>query len=407
MQNGQTQRTSLLLIAMIVFIDVASIGLIIPVLPSLIGGLAHVPVDRAAEIGGWLLFSFAVMQFSFAPIIGGLSDHFGRRPILLFTLAALGVDYALMAWAPTLTWLFVGRIISGVMGATWPAANSCIADTATPEERGRAFGLLGGAGASGFVLGPAIGGFFGQFGDRVPFLFACVLCLVGAAFGYVHLTETLSPEKRRAFTLARANPLGNVQQMAKTPLVLGLLTAIFFMQMGSQSQLSVWAYYGIEKFHWTPVEIGLTVTLFGAMLAVMQGGLVGPVIKRFGEIRTASISLLFGIPSYLILAFATHTWHMLIGIIVGSVTGLAFPAMQSLMSARIDEDSQGELQGAIASMISLTSIIGPILMTGVFGTYADKTGVYFPGAPFILASGLLTVAIVIVWRTLRRWGGAG
>jgi MFS transporter, DHA1 family, tetracycline resistance protein len=392
---------------MIVFIDVASIGLIIPVLPSLIGGLAHVPVDRAAEIGGWLLFSFAVMQFSFAPIIGGLSDHFGRRPILLFTLAALGVDYALMAWAPTLTWLFVGRIISGVMGATWPAANSCIADTATPEERGRAFGLLGGAGASGFVLGPAIGGFFGQFGDRVPFLFACVLCLVGAAFGYVHLTETLSPEKRRAFTLARANPLGNVQQMAKTPLVLGLLTAIFFMQMGSQSQLSVWAYYGIEKFHWTPVEIGLTVTLFGAMLAVMQGGLVGPVIKRFGEIRTASISLLFGIPSYLILAFATHTWHMLIGIIVGSVTGLAFPAMQSLMSARIDEDSQGELQGAIASMISLTSIIGPILMTGVFGTYADKTGVYFPGAPFILASGLLTVAIVIVWRTLRRWGGAG
>ncbi|MFM2099956.1 MAG: hypothetical protein RLZZ366_1495 [Pseudomonadota bacterium] len=407
MQNGQTQRTSLLLIALIVFIDVASIGLIIPVLPSLIGGLAHVPVDRAAEIGGWLLFSFAVMQFSFAPIIGGLSDHFGRRPILLFTLAALGVDYALMAWAPTLTWLFVGRIISGVMGATWPAANSCIADTATPEERGRAFGLLGGAGASGFVLGPAIGGFFGQFGDRAPFLFACVLCLVGAAFGYVHLTETLPPEKRRAFTLARANPLGNVIQMAKTPLVLGLLTAIFFMQMGSQSQLSVWAYYGIEKFHWTPIEIGLTVTLFGAMLAVMQGGLVGPVIKRFGEIRTASISLLFGIPSYLILAFATHTWHMLIGIIVGSVTGLAFPAMQSLMSARIDEDSQGELQGAIASMISLTSIIGPILMTGVFGAYADKTGVYFPGAPFILASGLLTVAIVIVWRTLRRLGGAG
>jgi DHA1 family tetracycline resistance protein-like MFS transporter len=241
----------------------------------------------------------------------------------------------------------------------------------------------------------------------VPFLFACVLCLVGAAFGYVHLTETLPPEKRRAFTLARANPLGNVIQMAKTPLVLGLLTAIFFMQMGSQSQLSVWAYYGIEKFHWTPIEIGLTVTLFGAMLAVMQGGLVGPVIKRFGEIRTASISLLFGIPSYLILAFATHTWHMLIGIIVGSVTGLAFPAMQSLMSARIDEDSQGELQGAIASMISLTSIIGPILMTGVFGAYADKTGVYFPGAPFILASGLLTVAIVIVWRTLRRLGGAG
>jgi MFS transporter, DHA1 family, tetracycline resistance protein len=407
MKNGGSQRTSLMLIAMIVFIDVASIGLVIPVLPSLIGGLAHVSVDRAAEIGGWLLFSFAVMQFSFAPIIGGLSDQYGRRPVLLFTLAALGVDYALMAWAPTLIWLFVGRIISGVMGATWPAANSCIADTATPEERGRAFGLLGGAGASGFVLGPAIGGFFGQFGDRVPFLFACGLCLVGAGVGYFQLKETLPPEKRRAFTLARANPLGNLIQMAKTPMVLGLLTGIFFMQLGSQSQLSVWAYYGIEKFHWTPVEIGLTVTLFGALLAVVQGGLVGPVIARFGEARTASISLLFGIPSYLILAFATHTWHMVVGIFVGTVTGLAFPAMQSLMTARIDEDSQGELQGAIASMISLTSIIGPVLMTGVFGAYADKTGIYFPGAPFILASVLLTVAIGVVWRTLGRYGGVG
>ena len=399
--HAPRQRT-LLLIAMIVFIDVASIGLIIPVLPSLIGGLANVSVDRAASIGGWLLFSFAVMQFSFAPIIGGLSDHYGRRPVLLITLAALGVDYALMAWAPTLFWLFVGRIISGVMGATWPAANSCIADAVTPEERGRAFGLLGGAGASGFVLGPAIGGFFGQFGDRVPFLFASGLCLVGAGIGYFILTETLPPEKRRAFTLARANPLGNVIQMAKTPIVLGLLTAIFFMQLGLQSHLSVWAYYGIEKFRWTTIEIGLTVTLLGVLLAVMQGGLVGPVIARFGEVRTASISLLFSIPSYLILAFATNTWHMVLGIIVGSVTGLAFPAMQSLMTARINEDAQGELQGAIASMVSLTSIIGPVVMTSVFGAYADKIGPYFPGAPFILASGLLTVAIVIVWRTLKR-----
>ena len=236
----------------------------------------------------------------------------------------------------------------------------------------------------------------------MPFLFASGLCLVGAGIGYFILTETLPPEKRRAFTLARANPLGNVIQMAKTPIVLGLLTAIFFMQLGLQSHLSVWAYYGIEKFRWTTIEIGLTVTLLGVLLAVMQGGLVGPVIARFGEVRTASISLLFSIPSYLILAFATNTWHMVLGIIVGSVTGLAFPAMQSLMTARINEDAQGELQGAIASMVSLTSIIGPVVMTSVFGAYADKIGPYFPGAPFILASGLLTVAIVIVWRTLKR-----
>jgi MFS transporter, DHA1 family, tetracycline resistance protein len=403
MTTGKSTTASLGLIALIVFIDTAGIGLIIPVLPTLIGKLGHVAVDRAAEIGGWLLFAYAIMQFIFAPIIGGLSDRYGRRPVLLVTLALLGVDYALMFWAPTLAWLFVGRLISGMMGATWPAANSCVADTCAPDERGRAFGLLGACGAAGFVLGPAIGGFFGQFGDRIPFLFAALLCIIGAIIGLFKLPETLPPEKRRAFTLARANPLGNLIQMMKTPLVIGLLGVIFFMQLGSQSQLSVWAYYGTLKFNWSPMVIGLTVTLFGALLAGVQGGLVGPVIKRFGEDKTAKFSLLFGIPSYLILAFATQTWHMIAGIIVGCVTGLTFPAMQSLMTGKIGEDAQGELQGAIASMISLTSIIGPLMMTNVFGAFADKSGIYFQGAPFILAIGLLLIAIALLWRTLKRF----
>jgi MFS transporter, DHA1 family, tetracycline resistance protein len=405
MTTGKSTTASLGLIALIVFIDTAGIGLIIPVLPTLIGKLGHANIDRAAEIGGWLLFAYAIMQFTFAPIIGGLSDRYGRRPVLLMTLALLGIDYGLMAWAPTLVWLFVGRMISGIMGATWPAANSCVADTCAPEDRGRAFGLLGACGAAGFVLGPAIGGFFGQFGDRIPFLFACLLCVIGAALGFFKLRETLPREKRRAFTLARANPLGNIIQMMKTPLVIGLLVVIFFMQLGSQSQLSVWAYYGALKFNWSPIVIGLTVTLFGALLALVQGGLVGPVIKRLGEVRTAQFSLLFGIPSYLILAFATQTWHMIAGIIVGCVTGLTFPAMQSMMTRKISEDAQGELQGAIASIISLTSIIGPLMMTNVFGAFADKTGLYFPGAPFILAIGLLLVAIAVLWRTLKQHGG--
>ena len=206
-KDTPTGAASLPLIAMIVFIDTASIGLIIPVIPSLISGMANVTIDRAAEIGGLLLFSFAVMQFLCAPIIGGLSDRYGRRPVLLFTLTALGLDYALMAWAPTLAWLFVGRIISGIMGATWPAANSCIADTIAPEARGRVFGMLGGAGASGFVLGPAIGGLLGSYNDRLPFVAASVLALSSAAVGYFILKETLPPEKRRAFSIARANPL--------------------------------------------------------------------------------------------------------------------------------------------------------------------------------------------------------
>jgi MFS transporter, DHA1 family, tetracycline resistance protein len=402
MTSEKLPSASLGVIALIVFIDTAGIGLIIPVLPTLIEKLGHVGIDRAARIGGWLFFAYAIMQFAFAPIIGGLSDRYGRRPILLVTLALLGVDYALMAWAPTLVWLFVGRLISGMMGATWAAANSCVADTVAPDERGRAFGFLGACGASGFVLGPAIGGFFGQFGDRIPFLFACILCVFGVITGLFALKETLPVEKRRAFTLARANPLGNFLQMAKTPLVLGLLLVIFFMQLGAQSQLSIWAYYGTLKFQWSPMVIGLTVTLFGALLAAVQGGLVGPVIARFGEVRTAKFSLLFSIPSYLILAFATQTWHMIMGIIVGCVTGLTFPAMQSLMTKKVSADAQGELQGAIATIISMTSIIGPVMMTSVFGAYADKTGLYFPGAPFLLAIGLLLLANFLLRRTLTR-----
>jgi MFS transporter, DHA1 family, tetracycline resistance protein len=402
-KDTPTGSASLPLIAMIVFIDTASIGLIIPVIPSLISGMANVTIDRAAEIGGLLLFSFAVMQFLCAPIIGGLSDRYGRRPVLLFTLTALGLDYALMAWAPTLAWLFVGRIISGIMGATWPAANSCIADTIAPEARGRVFGMLGGAGASGFVLGPAIGGLLGSYNDRFPFVAASVLALSGAAVGYFILKETLPPEKRRAFSIARANPLGNVIQMAKLPLVLGFLTVIFLMQLAAQSQLSIWSYYGILKFNWTPFQIGLTVTFYGVLLAAVQGGLTGPAIKRYGEVRTATISLMFSLPAYLVFAFAGSTWAMLFGIVLGTMGGFAFPAMQSIMTRSVSEDAQGELQGAIASMISATSIIGPVIMTNVFGTFSDPQGSYFPGAPFILAAVIGGAAFFMFRATIKRY----
>lgn len=393
---------NLVVLAMIVFIDTAGIGLIVPVMPSLIEGLTGRGVDRAAEIGGWLLFAYAVMQFAFAPVIGGLSDRFGRRPVLLTTLALLGIDYALMAWAPTLAWLFVGRVISGIMGASWAAANSCIADSIGPERRGAAFGMLGGAGAAGFVLGPAIGGVIGQFGDRLPFVAAAVLCLAGTAFGYVHFRETLPDARRRAFDLRRANPFGSMIRMAGIPLVIGCLIAAFFMQLASQSQLSVWAYYGTLKFAWSPVEIGLTVTLFGVLLGVTQGFLSGRAIERFGPERTALFSLMFAVPSFLVLAVAPTTAIVILGMVIGAIPGMCFPAIQQLMSARVEEDAQGELQGAVASTLSLTSVIGPPLMTGVFGAYADSTGLFFPGAPFVLAAALMVVAISVLAVTLRR-----
>jgi MFS transporter, DHA1 family, tetracycline resistance protein len=401
--SEQSKNPVLGLIAFIVFVDMAGIGLIVPVMPRLIMGLSGEGLDRAAEIGGLLLFAYAVMQFIFSPIIGGLSDRFGRRPILLVTLAALGVDYAVMAWAPTLTWLFIGRMISGIMGATWAAANSCVADTVAPDKRGAVYGVLGAAGAAGFVLGPALGGAFGLLGDRVPFLVASVLCLAGATYGWYALKETLPAEKRRTFSFLRANPFGTMMQMAKTPLVLGCLITIFFMQFAAQSNFAVWSYYGALKFSWGPLTIGATVALFGMLLAVIQGLFVGKVIARFGAVRTATWSLIFAIPSYLVIGFAGSTSMMIAGLVIGSITGLTFPAMQSLMTLKIAEDAQGELQGAIASVVSLTAIVGPPMMTGVFGAYADNVGLFFPGAPYMLAVALMAAAVLTLWVTLKRY----
>ncbi len=371
-------------------------------MPTLLESLTGESLDRTAEIGGWLLFAYAVMQFLFAPIMGGLSDRYGRRPILLFTLFMLGIDYIIMALAPDLWWLFVGRILSGVMGASWSAANSCVADVASPEERGKYFGILGGAGASGFVIGPAAGGLIGSYGDRLPFVAAAVLCIAGSILGYFILRETLPQDKRRRFTLSRANPFGTVLQMAKTPVVLSFLGVIFLMQLASQSTFSVWAYYNVLKFDWSLVEIGLSVALYGLLLAIVQGALTGKSIARFGPKATCILGFVFAIPAYGLFAFAPGSWAMILGVVLGSFAGLTFPAMQQLMSERISDDAQGELQGAIASMISLTSIVGPIVMTKLFGFYADDSGVFFPGAPFLLSVFILVLAFAALRWNLAR-----
>jgi MFS transporter, DHA1 family, tetracycline resistance protein len=394
----------MLFVAFICFIDMCGVGLIIPVVPSLLRTLGGVGIDDAAEIGGWLLFTYAVMQFLFAPVIGGLSDRFGRRPILLGTLTALGFDYLLMAFSPTLAWLFLGRAVSGVMGATWSAANSCVADTATPETRGKAFGLLGAGGAAGFVIGPSIGGLLGQFGDRVPFMAAAALALIGALIGWRILPETLPREKRRRFDLRRANPLGTILQMIKLPVVTGFLMVIFTLQMASQVTNAVWSFYNILMFGWTPLIIGLSIALFGSLIAVAQGVLTGPAIARWGEARAGLTGLMISAPAYLIFAFATSGWMMFAGIVVGAMGNISFPAMQAMMSRAVPADAQGELQGAIASTISITSIIGPVMMASIFGHFSDAKGLYFPGAPFLLAAVLMVVAIMLFARTIRGVG---
>lgn len=395
MTSAPSPDRTMLFVAFVCFIDMCGIGLMMPVVPSLILSLTGQGLGEASATGGWLLFVYAIMQFLCAPIIGGLSDRFGRRPILLVTLAALGLDYAMMAFAPTLAWLFVGRAISGVMGATWAAANACVADTTTAETRGRAFGVLGAGGAAGFVIGPAIGGLLGQFGDRIPFVAASMLALGGALVGYRLLPETLPAARRRSFDWRRANPLGTIIQMGKVPVVAGFLLVILTSQLGAQVVNSVWSFFTILQLGWSPLMIGISAAVFGIMIALVQGGLTGIVIPRIGEARAGIIGLSFGIPAYLLFAFATSTPQMFIGIIIGALGNMAFPAMQALMSRRIAENAQGELQGAVASTISLTSIIGPVVMTALFAHFSDRTGLFLPGAPFLLAAALVALAVLI------------
>jgi DHA1 family tetracycline resistance protein-like MFS transporter len=394
--------STLAFVALIVFIDMLGIGLIVPVLPGLLKELTGEGLDRTAEIGGLLLFSYALMQFLFAPIIGGLSDRFGRRPILLVTLFILGIDYAIMALAPTLAWLFAGRTMAGIMGASWAAGNSCIADIAGKEERGKYFGMLGAAGAGGFVIGPALGGLLGTIDVRFPFMAACVLAIAGSCAGFFFLRETLPQERRRPFSLSRANPLGTLIQMAREPVVLGFLAALFFMQLAAQSHQSVWAYHTQLVFGWNTLEIGLSVALFGIMLMVVQGALTGRVIARIGAGRTIMLGFMLSLPANFIFAFAPSGGYMIVGLMVGSIGGLVFPAIQQMMSGRVAENAQGELQGAVASTMSITAIVGPLIMTGAFGAFADEEGLYFPGAPYLLAALFTLTAIAIAARNLAR-----
>ena len=388
-------------VAFIVFVDMIGLGLIIPVMPALISELASTSISQSAEIGGLLMFSYAAMQFLFAPTIGGLSDRFGRRPVLLTTLSLLAADYVVMFYAPTLAWLVAGRMTSGIMGASWAAANSCVADCVTKEERGRAFGILAGAGAAGFVLGPALGGLAGEYGTRAPFMIAGLLAIFGVGVALIYLKETLPADRRRSFNVVRANPIGSIMQTSRQPMVMGCLAVIFFMQLSSQAQISIWAYWGELQFGWTPSVTGYTASYYGIVLCVSQAFLTGQAVRRFGAANTAKYALFFAIPTYLILALANSTAVVVLAISIGAIAGMALPALQSLMSSKVDETAQGELQGAIASTLSLSAIVGPVLMTQTFAFFTDGEGMYWPGAPFVLSLAFLTIALGLLWITTR------
>jgi MFS transporter, DHA1 family, tetracycline resistance protein len=382
-----------------VLVDSIGFGIIIPVLPRLIMELTSVTVDRAAVYGGWLAFVFALMQFFCAPVLGNLSDRFGRRPVLLFALLALGCDYLIMGFAPTIGWLFIGRLIAGCAGASFTPAYAYIADITEPAKRVQSFGLIGAAFGGGFIAGPAIGGLLGSFGARAPFFVAAVIALANFGFGCLALPESLAPEARRPFDWRRANPLGAFQQIRNYPVVTWLLGAMFLWQLGHQVLPSIWAFYTIAKFQWSSAEVGGSLAFVGVVMAVAQGYLTRVLIPRFGgEQRAALVGMAAAIVAYLGYAFATRSWMMYVVSLTTAIFALTYPAMNALASQRIPANAQGELQGAVASLYSLSSILGPPLMTQVFGYFSSAAApVHFPGAAFVVAA-VLTLACAVLFE---------
>jgi len=387
-----------------VLVDSIGFGIILPVLPRLIMQLTGVSVDRAAVYGGWLSFVYALMQFFCAPVLGNLSDRFGRRPVLLFALLALGCDYLVMGFAPVIAWLFVGRMVAGVAGASFTPAYAYVADITAPARRAQNFGLMGAAFGVGFIVGPAIGGLLGAFGPRAPFFTAGAIALANTAFGYFALPESLPRESRRPFHWARANPLGTLLQMLEFPPVSWLLGALLLWQLAHQVLPSTWAFYTISKFHWSSAEVGYSLAFVGLVMAVAQGVLTRVLIPWIGgERRAAAAGMAAALIAYIGYAFATEGWMMYLVSLTTFLFALTYPSINALASQQIPANAQGELQGAVAGLYSLSSIIGPPLMTQVFGHFSARSaGVYFPGAAFLTAA-LLTVGSALLFARAMRF----
>lgn len=383
-----------------VLVNTIGFGLLIPVTPALIASLTGDGIEQAAAWGGSLMFVYAAMQFLFAPIMGNLSDRFGRRPVLLIAIAALSVDYLLMALAPTIAWLFAGRLLAGMLGATAPVANAYMADISSGADRARNFGLIGAAWGVGFVLGPVIGGLLGELGPRVPFWTAAALTAGSCLFGLLVLPETLQREHRRPFALRRANPIGTALQLRGHALILPMLGVAFLYQLAHDANPSVWSYATMVRFDWTELQVGLSLGLVGVMSIIVQGFLIRPVIKRLGEPRAVVTGLAlmsFGFAGF---AFAREGWQMLVMVLPFCLGTFAMPALRSLASNRIADSEQGALQGAFSSTASLSAIIAPLVMTSLFTWFTSGGAPFaFPGAPFFLAA-VLALASLLSFRRL-------
>ncbi len=382
-------------------IDVTGFGLVIPVMPQLIEELIHGNVSDASRYGGWLGFAYAIMQFIFAPVIGNLSDKYGRRSVLLFSLFGFGIDYILLSFAPNITWLFIGRMIAGITGASFTTATAYIADISSPEDRAKNFGMVGAAFGVGFIIGPVMGGFLGQIGTRVPFYVSAALCLLNWLYGFFILPESLPKDKRRPFSWKRANPLGSLLLLRRYSGVSALVGSLVLIYIAAHAVQSTWSFFTIEKFHWSEKLIGLSLGLVGVLVGAVQGGLIRYVNPKLGNERSVYIGLLLYAFGMLLFGLASASWMLFVFLVPYCLGGIAGPALQAIITGHVPQNEQGELQGALTSLMSATSIIGPPLMTNLFAFFTAKSApVYFPGAPFILGAVLMLASAVIAYFAL-------
>ena len=393
---------SVVFIFITVLVDAIGFGIILPVLPELIMKLTGEGLSQASIYGGWLWFAYAVMQFFCAPVLGNLSDRFGRRPVILFSLLTFGIDYLIMGFAPTLFWLFVGRSIAGMAGASFTPAYAYLADVSPPHRRAQNFGLIGAAFGAGFILGPAIGGLLGALGTRAPFFAAAGLALINFLFGLFVLPESLPRDSRRSFDLRRANPLGTLLQIRKYPSVIGLLQVLFLWQLAHQVFPSTWAYYTMLKFNWSEQAVGISLAFVGTIMAVSTAGMTRLLVPRLGEQRAALSGLLSGSAAFFGYAFASRGWMMYAFLVAWLFAGLVLPSIQGLMSRQVPANAQGELQGGVASLYSLTAVVGPPLMTQLFGYFSsERARIHFPGAAFLCAALLAIAGLLVFVRATR------
>jgi MFS transporter, DHA1 family, tetracycline resistance protein len=399
--SGSTGNSTLFILITI-FIDAIGFGLIMPVLPQLLMRVGDMVLADAIAVGAWMGLAMAVASFVSAPILGNLSDRVGRRPILMMSLGGLAVDYLLLAVARTLPLIFIGRILSGMFGGSYSTAMAAISDTTAPEDRAKAFGFVSAAFGVGFVLGPAIGGLLGEYGERAPFYAASALAGLNFLYGLVVFPETLKAENRRPFSLARANPLGALRIMRAVPGMMGVAVVLILWQIASLVYPMTWSFYGIAQFGWTPRLIGISLAAVGVTIAISQIFITGPMVKRFGERDAATIGLVVAIAGFITYAVITQTWMAFAAMVFIALQGLVQPSLMAMLSRRATPETQGEVQGISAMAMGLGSIAGPIVLTSPMAWFTGPNApVYFPGAPYLIAAGFGAAALVMLRRLPR------